>query len=53
MLGILRGAIWPPRRSTLALPERIPDILDEHTAIVDPVEAGDPVVAAKAIRHHE
>ncbi len=44
--------MWPPRSSTLALPERIPDILDEHTAIVDPVEAGDPVVAADAIRHH-
>ena len=52
MFGTPRGAMWLLGSSALALPERIPDALDEHAAIVDAIEAGDPVVAANAIRHH-
>ena len=44
--------VWLLGSSALALPECNPDVLDEHTAIVDAIEASDPVVAADAIRHH-
>lgn len=52
MLGTLRGAMWLLGRSALALPERIPDVLDEHTAVVDAIEAGDAGAARDAIQAH-
>lgn len=52
MLGTLRGAMWLLGSSALALPERIPDVLDEHTAIVDAIEAGDAAAARRAIQRH-
>ena len=52
MLGTPRGAMWLRGSSALALPERIPDVLDEHAAIVDAIEADNPDADAKAIKHH-
>ena len=44
--------MWLLGSSAQAMMERIPDVLDKHNAIVDAIEASDPVVAADAIRHH-
>lgn len=52
MLGTLRGAMWLLGSSALALPERIPDVLEEHTAVVDAIEAGDVRAAKDAVRRH-
>jgi DNA-binding GntR family transcriptional regulator len=52
MLGTLRGAMWLLGSSALALPERIPDVLEEHTAVVDAIEAGDARAAKNAIQRH-
>ena len=52
MLGTLRGAMWLLGSSALALPERIPDVLEEHAAIVDAIEAGDAGAAKRAIKSH-
>lgn len=52
MVFILRGALWLMGSAALALPERAPTVLQEHRAVVDAVEAGDPEAAAAAIRYH-
>lgn len=52
MLVTLRGAMWLLGSAALALPERSPDVLEEHTALVDVIEAGDPKAAVRAIRRH-
>jgi DNA-binding GntR family transcriptional regulator len=52
MLAILRGAMWLIGSTALVVPERLPHILEEHTAVVDGIESGDPDAAETAIRFH-
>jgi DNA-binding GntR family transcriptional regulator len=52
MLAILRGAMWLIGSTALVVPERLPHILDEHSAVVDGIESGDPDSAEAAIRFH-
>ena len=52
MLATLRGAMWLIGTTTLALPERSPHVLEEHTAVVDAVAAGNADEAEAAIRFH-
>jgi DNA-binding FadR family transcriptional regulator len=52
MLAILRGAMWLIGSTAMVVPERLPHILEEHTAVVDGIESGDPDAAETAIRFH-
>ncbi len=52
MLGTLRGAMWLLGSSALALPERIPTVLEEHAAILHAIEAGDAAAARRAVKRH-
>ncbi|MCI0575205.1 MAG: GntR family transcriptional regulator [Chloroflexi bacterium] len=52
MMVTLRGALWLIGASALAVRERTPIILKEHTAIIDAIEAHDPQEAVRAIRAH-
>ncbi len=52
MLATLRGAMWLIGTTTLALPERSPHVLEEHTAVVDALADGNADEAEAAIRFH-
>ncbi len=52
MMVSLRGAMWLLGSVALALPQRAPDVLKEHTAVVDAIEAHDVEAAVAAIRAH-
>ena len=52
MLAILRGAMWLIGSTAMVVPERLPHILEEHSAVVDGIESGDPDAAEAAIRYH-
>lgn len=51
-LNSLQDAFLRLRSSTLSLPGRAKQALDEHRDIVSAIERGDPVAAAKAARRH-
>ena len=52
MLVTLRGALWLIGNLALQVRERAPGILQEHQAIVDAIEAGDPEAAVAAMHAH-
>jgi len=52
MLVSLRGAMWLMGSQALATPQRAPEVLREHRAIVIAIAAGDPDGAARASELH-
>jgi DNA-binding GntR family transcriptional regulator len=52
MLLTLRGAMWLIGGAALELPARTPDVIAEHTEIVDAIEAGDARAAVRAAKRH-
>ena len=52
ILLTLRGIIWLAGLDAISLPERSKDVLAEHRAILDRIEAHDPAGAAKSMRSH-
>lgn len=52
MVHTLRGAMWLLGTNAFLSPHRVEQALDEHTAIVDAIEAHDPKAAARALRTH-
>ena len=52
MLSTLRGILWLSGGLALAAPHRRPDVLAEHRAVVDAIEAGDGERAAAALVAH-
>jgi GntR family transcriptional regulator, rspAB operon transcriptional repressor len=52
MLVNLRGAMWLTGALALAIHERAPLVLEEHTAIVDAIAAGNPPEARRAMQRH-
>lgn len=52
LLGTLRGMLWLAGGKAIATPHRRPEVLAEHRAIVDAIEAGDGDAAADALRVH-
>lgn len=52
LLSTVRGILWLSGGVALAAPHRHPDVLAEHTRIVDAIEAGDGEAAVMALREH-
>lgn len=52
MLTTLRGAMWLMGSAALALPSRLPAVLEEHREILKAIAAKDPDRAEAAVRHH-
>lgn len=52
MLVSLRGALWLMGSQALALPQRAPEVVVEHRAVVEAIAAGDAAAAARASRRH-
>lgn len=52
ILGLLRDTILRFRRAAIVLPGRPEEVLDEHTRIVDALEAGDAASAESLMRAH-
>ena len=52
MVHTLRGAMWLLGTNAFLTPNRVQAALDEHTAIVDAIEAHDPKAAVRAVRTH-
>jgi DNA-binding GntR family transcriptional regulator len=52
MAHMLRGAMWLLGTNAFLAPNRVEATLDEHTAIVDAIEAHDPKAAVRAVRTH-
>lgn len=52
MVSTLRGAMWLLGANAFRAPHRTEEVLEEHAAIVDAIEAHDPEAAARAVRTH-
>jgi GntR family transcriptional regulator, rspAB operon transcriptional repressor len=52
LVSTLRGAMWLLGSNAFRTPHRTEAVLDEHTAIVDAIEAHDPKAAVRAVKTH-
>jgi GntR family transcriptional regulator, rspAB operon transcriptional repressor len=52
LVSTLRGAMWLLGINAFLTPHRVEAALDEHSAIVDAIEAHNPADAVKAVRTH-